>query len=252
MIAIAAASEGARSRCVPALPDDHAQAPLGHDLATMAAACDADTRLVYLANPNNPTGTWFELPALRQLLQSLPASTLVVVDEAYAEFQPDAAAASAVNLLAAHRNLVVTRTFSKAYALAGLRVGYAIGDAEAMAVLERLRESFNVNSVALAAAEAALADVAHLRKVLAHTASERERMTQALRVRGLRVWPSRTNFLLVGFGSAERGAQVEARLCGRGVIVRPMGGYGLGHCLRISLGSTDENERLLAALEDAL
>lgn len=252
VFAIAAAAVGARARCVPALPDDHAQAPLGHDLATMAAACDADTRLVYLANPNNPTGTWFELPALRQLLQSLPASTLVVVDEAYAEFQPDAAAASAVNLLAAHRNLVVTRTFSKAYALAGLRVGYAIGDAEAMAVLERLRESFNVNSVALAAAEAALADVAHLRKVLAHTASERERMTQALRVRGLRVWPSRTNFLLVGFGSAERGAQVEARLCGRGVIVRPMGGYGLGHCLRISLGSTDENERLLAALEDAL
>lgn len=252
VFAIAAAAVGAHAVCVPALPEDHASAPFGHDLDAMAAACEADTRLLYLANPNNPTGTWFELPALQHLLATVPASTLVVVDEAYGEFQPDARSASAMNLLAAHPNLVVTRTFSKAYALAGLRVGYALGHPDAMAVLERLRESFNVNGIALAAAEAALADESHLQKVLAHNEWERERLARGLTAMGLRVWPSRTNFLLVGFSSSQRSAQIEGRLCERAVIVRPMVGYGLGQCLRISVGSTHENDRLLAALEESL
>lgn len=252
VFAIAAASVGAQPVCVPALSGDDAEAPLGHDLSALAAACTADTRLLFLANPNNPTGTWFELSALQALLASVPASTLVVVDEAYGEFQPDAVSASAINLLSSHPNLVVTRTFSKAYALAGLRLGYALGHVEAVAVLERLRESFNVNAVALAAGEAALADDDHLHAVLAHNAAERERMTLAMMSMGLRVWPSRTNFVLVGFGSVARSQQVEAGLCQRAVIVRPMSGYGLGACLRISVGSVAENDRLLAALEESL
>lgn len=249
---IAAAAVGARAVCVPALPDDHPDAPCGHDLEALAAACDGDTRLLFLANPNNPTGTWFAREALATLLRQVPASTLVVVDEAYGEFLPGGDAGSALGLLSTHPNLVVTRTFSKAYALAGLRVGYAIGHPGAMAVLERLRESFNVNNVALAAAEAALADGAHLRRVLAHTESERARMAAGLRALGLRVWPSSTNFLLAGFGTAEYCAQVEARLRGHAVIVRPMGGYGLPHTLRISIGSVAENDRLLQVMERIL
>lgn len=249
VFAIAAAAVGAQAVRVPALPDDHPAAPCGHDLPALAEACDDDTRLLYLANPNNPTGTWFARTDLEALLATVPASTLVVVDEAYQECQPDADAGSALRLLARHRNLLVTRTFSKAYALAGLRVGYAVGDPETIAVLERLRESFNVNNVALAAAEAALADEAHLRAGLAHNEHERERMRQAIVAMGWRVWPSRTNFVLVGFGSTERCRQIEQQLCEQAVIVRPMAGYGLPHTLRISVGSVVENDRLLAVLE---
>lgn len=252
VFAIAAAAVGARGVRVPALPDDHPAMPLGHDLEALAAACDADTRLLYLANPNNPTGTWFERDDLAMLLRRVPASTLVVVDEAYHEYRPAPAAADALALLAAHRNLAVTRTFSKAYGLAGLRVGYAVGAPETIAVLERLRESFNLNNVALAAAAAALADAAHVERVRVHTDAERARLTAALQALGLRVWPSRTNFVLVGFGSAERSAQVEAALCRQAVIVRPMIGYGLPQCLRISIGSGAENDRLLAALAESL
>ncbi len=248
VFAIAASAVGARVVCVPALPDDHPVAPCGHDLPALAAACDDETRLLYLANPNNPTGTWFEPDELARLLDEVPESTLVVVDEAYQECQPDADGSSALRLLDRHRNLLVTRTFSKAYALAGLRVGYAIGDAQAIAVLERLRESFNVSNVALAAAEAALADEAHLRVGLAHNERERARMAQAIAGLGWRIWPSRTNFLLVGFGSSERCARIERQLCGQAVILRPMVGYGLPHTLRVSVGSVAENDRLLSVL----
>ena len=152
---IATAASGAQAIRVPALPRDHAAMPLGHELDAMAAAVRADTRLLYLANPNNPTGTWFDDSALERLLARVPASTLVVVDEAYHEYVDAAGLSGALQFLPRFPNLVVTRTFSKAYALAGLRVGYAIS-AEVAAVLERLRESFNVNGLALAAAEAAL------------------------------------------------------------------------------------------------
>ena len=235
---------------VPALPEDHPDAPCGHDLPALAAACDADTRLLYLANPNNPTGTWFGRNDLERLLDAVPATTLVVVDEAYQEYQPDADAGSALRLLHRHHNLLVTRTFSKAYALAGLRVGYAIGTVDTIAVLERLRESFNVGNVALAAATAALADQAHLQDGLAHNAGERERIARVLTALGWQVWPSRTNFLLVGFGTAERCAQIERGLCEQAVIVRPMIGYGLPHTLRISIGQVAENDRLLTAMEE--
>lgn len=245
---IAAAAAGARAICVPALPDDHALAPSGHDLAALAAACDAETRVLYLANPNNPTGTWFEPSALAELLARVPVSTLVVVDEAYQECQPDPDGSSALRMLGQYRNLLVTRTFSKVYGLAGLRVGYAIGAPEAIAVLERLRESFNVNNVALAAAEAALDDQTHVENVCRYNETERARVDAALRDLGLRVWPSRTNFVLAGFGTADRCRQIETRLCERGVILRPMTGYGLPQCLRISIGSVLENGRLIDAL----
>jgi len=136
---IATAASGARAIRVPALARNHATMPLGHDLDAIASAIRPDTRIVYLANPNNPTGTWFDDAALAHFLARVPATTLVVVDEAYAEFVSAPGLTSALQFLPRYPNLIVTRTFSKAYALAGLRVGYAIGAAEVAAIFERLR-----------------------------------------------------------------------------------------------------------------
>ena len=247
--ALAAQAAGASFCPAPALPRGHVMQH-GHDLAALRATIGPRTKLVYLANPNNPTGTWFGSEAFAAFMDSVPADCIVVVDEAYAEFVDAADYASAVPLVARHPNLVVTRTFSKAYALAGLRVGFAIADSRLVAVMERVRESFNVNGLGLVAAQAALADDEHLRASITNNAMQRDAMTSALRERGLRVSPSQTNFLLVEFG--EQAARVEAGLVSRGVVLRPMGGYGLGECLRITIGTALENQRLLAALDDVL
>src|SRR5581483_4379981 len=242
----ATAATGARAIRVPALPRDHAAMPLGHDLDAMAKAIRPDTRLVYLANPNNPTGTWFEDAALESFLSRVPASTLVVVDEAYHEFVSAPGLTSALRFLGQRPNLIVTRTFSKAYALAGLRLGYAISAPEVAAIFERLRESFNCNGLALIAAEAALGDEEHLAHAKAWNIAERDWLAARLRERGFRVLPSQTNFVLIDFG--RDAAPVEKSLFERGVIARPMGGYGLGEFLRVSIGTRAENERLLDAL----
>jgi histidinol-phosphate aminotransferase len=246
VFAIATQAAGANARVAPALPAD-ATMPRGHDLDAVVAAITPATRLVYLANPNNPTGTWFGREALATFLASVPEHAIVVVDEAYAEIADAPDFGTALALLPAHRNLVVTRTFSKAYALAGLRVGYAIGHPDVVALLERVRESFNVGVVALAAAEAALGDETWLRDTLAANARERARLSGALRDRGWPVAPSQTNFLLVEFG--DRTAEIEASLLERGVVLRPMAGYGLPRCSRVSVGSEIENDALLAALD---
>ena len=246
--ALAAQAAGATLRRAPALSLDNSM-PRGHDLAALHAAITPRTKLVYLANPNNPTGTWFSGAAFADFLRAVPPQVLVVVDEAYAECVDAPDWASALTLLATHPNLIVTRTFSKAYALAGMRVGYAVAHADCIAVLERVRESFNVNALALAAAEAALGDDVHLAASVAGNRRRREALAAALRERGLAVSPSQTNFLLVEFGPET--ARIEAALLARGVVVRPVGGYGLPECLRISVGSEAENARLLAALDEA-
>lgn len=243
---IATAAAGAQPLRVPALPRDHGSMPLGHDLDAMAQAIRADTRIVYIANPNNPTGTWFDDATLQRFLARVPANVLVVIDEAYHEYAEAEGLTSALRFAAQYPNLVVTRTFSKAYALAGLRVGYAVSATSVAAVLERLRESFNVNALALAAAPAALADRAHVARAKAWNRSEREWLMQRLRARKLRVLPSHTNFVLVDFASPA--APIEHLLFKDGVIVRPMAGYALPEFLRISIGTRTENERLLGAL----
>lgn len=251
VFALAAQAAGANLRVIEAQSRDAAM-PLGHDLDAIAAAITPATRLVYLANPNNPTGTWFSHDALIAFMARVPPEVIVVMDEAYAEMAEAATFASAVSLLAQHRNLVVTRTFSKAYGLAGLRVGYLLATPGLVAVMERVRESFNVNGPALAACEAALADEIHLQWVCARNAEERAALATALRARGLTVFPSQTNFLLVSFspdGSGTRTAAIERALIERGVVLRPMAGYGLPDCLRITVGNRDENRRLLAALD---
>lgn len=243
---IATAAVGAQAVRVPALPRDHATAPFGHDLDAIAAAIRGDTRLVYVANPNNPTGTWFTDDELEHLLERVPGNVLVVVDEAYHEYVDAAGLTTALRFADRHPNLIVTRTFSKAYALAGLRVGYLVAHPSVVAVLERLRESFNVNSVALAGAEAALADNQHLARVRAFNASERDWLAAELAARDYACLPSQTNFVLVDL--ARDAVEFERHLFERGIIVRPMEGYGLAHTVRISVGSRAENGRLLKAL----
>ena len=247
--ALAAQAAGAELRLAPAHAREHAM-PRGHDLAALLQAIGPRTKLVYLANPNNPTGTWFGAQAFAEFLVRVPERVIVVVDEAYAEFVDAPDYASALPLIARHPNLVVTRTFSKAYALAGLRVGFAVANPNLIAVMERVRESFNVNAPGLAAAEAALADTAHLAASVAGNAAQRLALTDALRARGLRVSPSQTNFLLVEFGDAA--SRIEAALVARGVVLRPMGGYGLGECLRVTIGTAAENARLLSTLDEVM
>ncbi|MEJ7747304.1 MAG: histidinol-phosphate transaminase [Luteimonas sp.] len=247
--ALAAQGAGAMLRIAGAFPREHAMAH-GHDLDAIADAVTATTRLVYVANPNNPTGTWFGAEAFAKFMSQLSGDVLVVIDEAYAELADPAEVASALPLLARHPNLIVTRTFSKAYALAGLRIGYAIAHSRLIAVMERVRESFNVNSLGLAAAEAALGDTTHLQWVSARNAEQRAALTDTLRGRGLFVYPSQTNFLLVEFGP--RSAGVEAALIAVGVVLRPMAGYGFPECLRITVGDASEIRRLLKALDEVL
>ena len=251
VFALATQAAGATMSVVEALPREHPQMPLGHDLDAIAASITDRTKLVYLANPNNPTGTWFGREAFAAFMARVPGEVIVVMDEAYAEMADAGAdAASALPWLASYPNLLLTRTFSKAYGLAGLRVGYLIGAPGLVAVMERLRESFNVNGPALAACEAALGDEAHLQWACTRNAEQRTALSDALAKRGLRVYPSQTNFVLVEFGS--RTAQVEADLVARGVVLRPMGGYGLADCLRITVGNVEENRRLLAAIDAVL
>ena len=247
--ALAAQAAGAPLVQAPARPPGDAM-PRGHDLDAIRAAIGPDTALVYLANPNNPTGTWFGTAALAGFLASVPPNVLVVVDEAYLEFVTDPALATAIPLLAQFPNLAVTRTFSKGYGLAGLRVGCLLADPGLVAVLERVRESFNVNGPGLAACEAALGDQAHLAWVRRQNAVEREALADALAARGLAVSPSQTNFLLVDFG--RDAGPVEAGLVALGVVPRPMAGYGLPTCLRLTVGVRDENRRLLQALDEVL
>lgn len=248
VFAIAAAAVGAQTVCVPALARNHSRAPLGHDLEAIAASVRTDTRIVYLANPNNPTGTWFDDAGLAAFMARVPRDVLVVVDEAYHEYVHAPGLGTALSLRERHSNLVVTRTFSKAYALAGARVGYLVADPSVVGVLERLRESFNVNAVALAGADAALGDRVHLERVRTFNANEKARMSDELAQRGYRCLPSQTNFVLVDLAHDAR--QLEQQLLAKAVVVRPMNGYGLPDTLRISIGSHAENARLLAALDE--
>jgi histidinol-phosphate aminotransferase len=240
---------GAQPIEVPALGLQEAM-PLGHDLEAMAAAITPTTRLVFIANPNNPTGTWAAPAALKALLARAPSTTLVVLDEAYFEYGHALGTQDGVAWLAEHPNLVILRTFSKAYGLAGARVGYAISHPEVADVLNRLRPAFNVNSIAQAGALAALGNQAHMRSAVSATMRELLRVEAAFRQLALWSAPSAANFLLLRVGMPA--APVFERLLQRGVIVRPLAGYRLADCLRITIGLPQDNDRLLATLPQVL
>ena len=220
-----------------------------HDLEAMAAAVDARTRLVFVANPNNPTGTWNTRAQLDAFLDRLPGDVLVVLDEAYFEYAESASYPNGLDYFRAGAPVVVLRTFSKIYGLAGLRVGYAVCAPEVALALDTVREPFNTNLVGQAAALAALEDHGHLVRSLELNRNEKARMEKAFATRGLRVLPSLANFLCVEVGD---GAGVFQRLLAKGVIVRPLRPYGLDAWLRVSVGTADENDTLLEALDAVL
>ena len=241
---------GATARVAKANPPDHPM-PYGHDPAALLALINDRTRLVFIANPNNPTGTWLKTAELEAFLTAVPESVLVVVDEAYGEYvDAEADCPTALRWLDRFPNLIVTRTFSKAYGLAGLRVGYAISHPQVADLLNRVREPFNVNSLALVAAAAALDDVDYLDQGRALNRAGMQQLQDACRQLGLSWLPSVGNFLCVDVGRP--GREVFAELLKRGVITRPVDNYGLPRFLRISIGSETENARLVAALRDVL
>jgi len=235
--ALAAQAAGARGVAVPECDG------LSHDLDAMAAAVDATTKVVCLANPNNPTGTLHGPAAVQQFLDRLPRHVLVIIDEAYYEYVADVLGDSWHDLQ--HPGLIISRTFSKAYGLAGCRIGYAIADAAIVAVANRFREPFNVNLPALAAAEAALGDRDWVMDNVNRCKTERTRIETALTEHGVLGGHSHGNFVLLRH---EKAGNILHKLENQGIIPRPLAPYGMCDYLRISVGSERENERFLAAL----
>jgi histidinol-phosphate aminotransferase len=221
----------------------------GHDLPAMLKAIDGDTRVVFIANPNNPTGTFIEPGAMQAFLKQVPATVLVVLDEAYQEYLPAQLQADTVAWLRAFPNLVITRTFSKIYGLAGLRLGYALAHERVADLMNRVRQPFNANSIALAAAIPALSDEDFIARSRQVNFEGMALLTEGFKRLELQYIPSQGNFVSVRVGD---GAEVFRRLLKRGVIVRPVAGYGMPQHLRVTIGSAAENRRLLEALADAL
>ncbi len=221
----------------------------GHDLDAMRAAIRPDTRIVWIANPNNPTGNFLPYPEVRAFLEAVPQDVVVVLDEAYNEYLPPAERVDTAGWIKDFPNLVVTRTFSKIFGLAGLRVGYALASAEIADLMNRVRQPFNVNNLAIAAAVAALDD--HLFVAQSYELNRRgmEQLVAGLKRLGLEHIPSHGNFVTFRAGD---GAAVNQKLLKQGVIVRPIGGYGLPEWLRVTIGTEPENARFLEALEKAM
>jgi histidinol-phosphate aminotransferase len=239
---LATQARGARSLVVRARD-------YGHDLEAMAKAVDDETYVAWVANPNNPTGTLVPPAELEAFLRRVPERVIVVLDEAYNEYLAPELRADSVKWLKRHPNLVVTRTFSKAYGLAGLRVGYALAHPGVADVMNRVRQPFNVNSVALAAAAAALDDMEFVARSYAENLQGMKQLEEGARALGLEFIPSHGNFVSLRVGKA---ADIFKRLLRRSVIVRPVAGYGLPEHLRVTIGTAQENETFLAALAASL
>lgn len=238
---LATQARGARGINVPAKN-------YGHDLPSMAKAVANDTRVVFIANPNNPTGTFVPYDEIAAFLKAVP-NCIVVLDEAYNEYLPPELRVDTAKWVKRHPNLIVTRTFSKAYGLAGLRVGYAMANPSVADLMNRVRQPFNVNSIALTAAAAALDDMEFVARSYAENRSGMKRIEEGARELGLEYIPSYGNFITIRVGKA---AEIFKRLLKRGVIVRPVAGYELPEHLRVSIGTPEENERFLAALAASL
>ncbi|HZE59843.1 MAG TPA: histidinol-phosphate transaminase [Burkholderiales bacterium] len=240
---LATQARGARSIVVPA-------ANYAHDLEAMVRVVDDETYVIWVANPNNPTGTFARPDEVEAFLRRAPERVLVVLDEAYNEYLAPELRIDSVKWLRRHPNLIITRTFSKAYGLAGLRVGYALAHPSVADIMNRVRQPFNVNAIALAAATAALDDMEFVARSYAENLHGMRQLEEGARKLGLDFIPSHGNFLTIRVGKA---AEIFKRLLRRGVIVRPVGGaYQLPEHLRVTIGTTPENEKFLAALAGSL
>lgn len=244
--ALATQAVGARAIEVPAKN-------FGHDLDAMAAAITDDTRLIYLANPNNPTGTFVSAVEMEAFLEKVPANVVVVLDEAYNEYLPAHLQFESAKWVREFPNLIVSRSMSKVYGLAGLRIGFAIGQHAVTDLMNRIRQPFNVNSLAQAAGIAALTDTAFLQKSNEVNAAGYKQLTAAFDEMGLTYVPSFGNFVLVKVGDEDTaGARVNLALLKKGIIVRPVANYKLPQWLRVSIGLPEENTAFLAAFKDIL
>ena len=230
------------ARTVGAVPVAAPETNLTADIDQILAHVTPRTKICFLANPNNPTGTWLPKGEVARLRAGLPENVVLVIDAAYAEYMTEAEYEPGVELVEAHDNVVMTRTFSKIYGLASLRIGWAYASPAIADVLNRVRGPFNVSAPALAAAEAALADVAHVDNSRAHNARMRNWFLERLATLGLEAWPSGGNFVLVRFPDVDAAVK---QLNARGVIPRRMAAYSLPDCLRITVG-TDEDMDIAA------
>ncbi|MBN8530218.1 MAG: histidinol-phosphate transaminase [Caulobacterales bacterium] len=220
------------------------------EVDALLAEVDDRTRIVYVSNPSNPTGSWNSGEEIRRLHAALPSNVLLVIDEAYAEYVAEPDWETAIPLARDASNLVVTRTFSKIHGLGGLRIGFGYAPLAVAEAVDRIRLPFNVSVPGLEAATAALGDEAHQKASRELIQTWRPRLTQALRGFGFDVLPSAGNFVLVRFGDPERCQAANAYLNSRGIIVRPVGGYGLHDALRITVGTEDQNRAVVDALSE--
>lgn len=220
-----------------------------HDIVKMIAAVDKNTRVLFIVNPNNPTGTYIPKPAFHMLMESIPPSVLVVIDEAYFEYikQPDYP--NTLSYLHHYPNLIITRTFSKVYGLAALRLGYAISSPEIADILNRVRLPFNVNALAAKAACAALTDIQHVAKSVQLNDEGKQQFEEALKKFNLKYIPSVGNFLTMEVGD---GASVYQKLLHEGIIVRPLKAYAMPKHIRVTIGTFEQNERFLSAIKKVL
>jgi len=222
----------------------------GHDLDAMAGMISQRIGVIWIANPNNPTGNWLGSSELRSFIESVPAEIIVVVDEAYIEYVDEADYPDSSSWLDAFPNLIVTRTFSKAYGLASLRIGYGLSHPDVADLLNRVRQPFNVNSMALAAARAALDDQGFIQRAVELNRQGMSQLTQGFEDMGLEYIPSVGNFIAVDVNRP--GPEVDQALLREGCIVRPVANYGLPDHLRVSIGLPEENERMLSAMKKVL
>lgn len=241
---------GAEARVAKALPTDHPNMPYGHDLNAIYAQINDTTRVVFIANPNNPTGTWLELDDLNKFLYRVNPDVLVVLDEAYFEYMPDVLKPDSAALLNQHKNLIITRTFSKIYGLAGLRIGYSISHGDISDILNRVRQPFNTNMPAQAAAIAAIEDSQHVENSVQVNRLGLKQYARELDEMKLSYIPSIANFICVNLN--KNAMPIYESLLREGVIVRPVASYQMPQHLRITVGNEKQNERVLTALKKVL
>ncbi len=241
---------GAEARVAEALPADHPDMPYGHDLSAMLKLIDDTTRVLFIANPNNPTGTWLQPEELSAFLQQVPDHVIVVLDEAYYEYMPDDLKPESNTLLKLHENLVITRTFSKMYGLAGLRIGYAVSHVGIANLLNRVRQPFNTSLLAQTAALAALSDHQHVMQSYEMNRKGLQQLIKGFEELGLEWIPSIGNFISVDFG--REAEPIDRALLQQGVITRPLANYQMPNHLRITVGTVEQNIRLLDTLKSVL
>ena len=251
---LATQAVGAGMNIVSALPED-SKMPLGHDLNAMREAITDKSKVIFVANPNNPTGTWLKAKELEDFIASIPENIIVVVDEAYFEYVQEDEYPDCSKLVNKYPNLIVTRTFSKAHGLAGLRVGYSFSSPEIADLLNRVRQPFNVNLLAQVAAVASLNDDEHIAESVRVNTAGLKQIAEFCEDKGLGYIPSVGNFICIKVGAHNEklgAAEIDEQLLRNGIIVRPVANYNMPEYLRVTVGDEAQNTRLLEALESIM